>query len=188
VTAPPARLLVTGERGAGKTLFCRALVEAARALPDAPEVRGILSLRVYEGGEHVGIEALDLRTGRRRRLASLRKAGEPALSEATRLWRFNEGALAWGNELLAAATPCGLLVVDELGPLELEQGRGWTSGLAAVDGGAFVASVAVVRPGLLAVARGRWPDAEVIEAGGATGSAAGAGRLAHHLFGPSGLR
>ena len=180
---PPARLLVTGERGAGKTVFCRALVEAVRALPGRPAVGGVISPRVYEGGEQVGIEVEDLRTGRRRRLATLRPAGEPAPSEATKLWWFDEDALAWGDRVLRSAIPCGLLVVDELGPLELEEGRGWLGGLAAVDSGAFTAAVVVVRPRLLPEARRRWPSAQVIEAGGVAGdAAAAAARLACRLF------
>jgi hypothetical protein len=179
---PPVRLLVTGERGAGKTVFCRALMEAVCALPGRPSVGGVISPRVYEGGEQVGIEVEDLRTGRRRRLATLRPAGEPAASEATKLWRFDEEALAWGDRVLRSATPCGLLVVDELGPLELEEGRGWLGGLAAVDSGAFTAAVVVARPRLLAVARRRWPLAEVIEAGGVAGDAGAVARLACRLF------
>lgn len=183
----PARCLVTGERGAGKTLFCRALVEAARVLPGRPEVAGLLSPGVYDGEKQVGIEAVDLRTGERRRLAWLRAPGEPAHSEATRLWRFHEEALAWGNRVLAAAVPCGLLVVDELGPLELEEGRGWTAGPAAVDSGDYTAAVVVVRPRLLPVALGRWPGAEVVRPESPPGSAGEAARLARRLLAP-GLR
>jgi hypothetical protein len=180
---PPARFLVTGERGAGKTVFCRALVEAVRALPGPPAVGGVISPGAYEGGEQVGIDVEDLCTGRRRRLATLRPAGEPASSEATKLWRFDEDALAWGDRVLRSATPCGLLVVDELGPLELEEGRGWLGGLAAVDSGAFTAAVAVVRPRLLSEARRRWPSVEVVEAGGVAGdAAAAAARLTRRLF------
>jgi len=186
--ARAARLLVTGERGAGKTLFCRALVEAARALPAPPEVAGVLSPRVYEAGEQVAIDVEDLRSGRRRRLASLRGADEPVLSEATRLWRFDGDALAWGNDVLAAAVPCGLLVVDELGPLEFEEGRGWSAGLAAVDSGAFSAAVVVVRPRLLPGALRRWRAAEVIQVEGVGEAAEAADRLARRWFAPAGLR
>jgi nucleoside-triphosphatase THEP1 len=185
---PPVRLLVTGDRGAGKSTFCRALVETARALPEPPGVAGIMSPSVYEGGEQVAIDAEDLRTGRRRRVACLRSTGEPAPSEATKLWRFREEALAWGNEVLQAAVPCGLLVVDELGPLELEEGRGWLAGLAAVDSGAFAVAVVVVRPRLLAAARRRWPDAAVVEVAGVAEAAEVAGRRAGDLFGVPGLR
>jgi len=182
----PARLLVTGERDAGKTVFCRALVEAVRSLPGPPAVAGVVSARVYEGGEQVGIDVEDLRTGRRRRLATLRSPGEPALSEATKLWRFDEEALAWGNEVLRSAAPCDLLVVDELGPLELEEGRGWLGGLETVDSGAFTAAAVVVRPRLLPEALRRWPAAEVLEMAGPAGAAAAAARVAQRLFPPAG--
>jgi len=178
--------LVTGDRGAGKTLFCRALVEAVRALPGPPVVGGVLSPRVYEVAEQVGIDVEDLRTGQRRRLASLRAPGEAPLSAATQLWRFDPEALAWGNQVLRAATPCGLLVVDELGPLELEEGRGWPAGVAAVDSGAYTVASVVVRPRLLAVAQRRWPAAGVVEMEGVAGVAAAAG-LARRLFAPAGL-
>src|SRR4030067_480562 len=39
-TAAVPRILVTGERDAGKTVFCRAVVEAVRALPGPPVVAG----------------------------------------------------------------------------------------------------------------------------------------------------
>lgn len=158
------RVLVTGARGAGKTSFCRALAAAASAA--GLEAAGLVSPRVYEADIQTGIEALDLRTGERRRLASLRAPGEPAMSEATRLWRFDEETLAWGDRVLRAAVPCGLLIVDELGPLELREGRGWLGGVAAVDSGAFRGAAVVVRPALLGSARERWPDAEVVEVGG----------------------
>jgi nucleoside-triphosphatase THEP1 len=183
-----ARLLVTGERGAGKTLFCRALVEAVRALPVPPEVAGVVSPRVYEAGEQVAIDVEDLRSGGRRRLAWLRGADEPALSQATKLWRFDPEALAWGNEVLRSATPCALLVIDELGPLEFEEARGWLAGLVAVDSGAFTVAAVVVRPRLLPEARRRWPAAEVIQIEGVAGTSATAGRLARRWFAPRGLR
>jgi len=187
-TAAALRILVTGERGAGKTVFCRAVVEAVRALPGPPAVAGVVSPRAYEGGGQVGIDVEDLRTGRRRRLATLRSPGEPAPSEATRLWRFDEEAVAWGNEVLRSATPCDLLVVDELGPLEFEESGGWSAGLAAVDSGAFTAAVVVVRPRLLSEAHRRWPAAEVIEMTESAAAAAPAAHLAARLFGEGGLR
>jgi hypothetical protein len=80
-------------------------------------------------------------------------------------WILDETVMAWGNVVLQAATPCDLLIVDELGPLEWEQGRGWLAGLAAVDSGAYGRAVIVVRPELLALALARWSHAGVIEIG-----------------------
>jgi len=79
-------------------------------------------------------------------------------------------------------------VVDELGPLEFEEGRGWLTGLAAVDCGAFTAAVVVVRPRLLAEARRRWPGAEVVEVAGKAGAAEAGAGLARRLFASSAVR
>jgi hypothetical protein len=73
--------------------------------------------------------------------------------------------MAWGNDVLGAATPCDLLIVDELGPLEFERNRGWTDGLAAVDSGDYRHALVVVRPQLLPAARARWPHAQVVDVG-----------------------
>lgn len=154
---PPPVYLVCGDRGAGKTTFCQVLIEAARISGPDRHIAGILSLKVMGAGGQTAIDALDLATGRRRRLARRARPQTPAEGPVTLHWQFGADVLAWGDGLLRAATPCDLLVVDELGPLEFEYGQGWTSGLAAVDGAAYGAAVVVVRPGLLTPALRRWP-------------------------------
>ncbi len=52
--------------------------------------------------------------------------------------------------MLESATPCDLLIVDELGPLEFERNEGWPAGLAAIDSAAYKVGVVVIRPELLA--------------------------------------
>jgi hypothetical protein len=153
-------VLVTGPSGAGKSALCRALIVAARRA--GRDVAGLLCPAAFAGGGKIGIEVLDLRSGELRRLARRRTAADDETT--SRRWIFDEAVLAWGNDRLAAATPCDLLVVDELGPLELEEGRGWSAGLAAVDSGAYATALVVVRPGLLARARARWPRAGIAEA------------------------
>jgi hypothetical protein len=118
--------------------------------------------RVVEG-RRVGIEALDPRSGRSRLLASLHGAARPS---AVHLgpWSFDEAVLDWGNSLLRAATPCDLLVVDELGRLELVLGQGWKAGLDAASSGAYRQALVVIRTDLLPLAGARWPHAEVVNA------------------------
>ncbi|MFN3334166.1 MAG: nucleoside-triphosphatase [Caldilinea sp.] len=152
-------ILVTGAIGCGKTTYCRTEIDAARRA--GLDVAGVLSPARFEQGVKVGIDALDLRSRELRPLAHLRSAAADATGVVTQRWRFDAETLAWANQALATATPCDLLVVDELGPLELEQGRGWTAGLAAIDTRAFDAALVVVRHSLIAQALVRWPDAGV---------------------------
>lgn len=157
-----ALTLLTGPRGCGKTTACLSLLERARTA--GLDVAGLVSPAIFEGKQKVGIEALDIRTGRSRRLAQANNGDSPA-GLSTPGWIFDEAVMAWGNAVLQAATPCDWLIVDELGPLEWEQGRGWTAGLAAVDSGAYNRTVVVVRPELLPLALARWPQAGVVELG-----------------------
>lgn len=165
MTAAPPRpglRLVTGEQGAGKTTFCRVLVETVRQRRPDLSVAGILSLKVLVEGEEAAIEAVDLASGERRCLASRREPAATADGPATIRWQFEAAALAWGDAALRSATPCDLLVIDELGPLEWERDAGWAAGLAAVDGAAYRAAFVVVRPQLLERARRRWPQSRSI--------------------------
>jgi nucleoside-triphosphatase THEP1 len=166
--------LITGARGSGKTSLCQQRADAARAA--GLDVAGILSPALFEGGAKVGIAALDLRTGERRLLARRRQPGDSDTpgGPQTEGWRFDPTALAWADAVLSTATPCDLLVVDELGPLELERNEGWTAALTALDGGHYRAALVVVRYELLPVARSRWPGATVLDLG--TG---GEGSLSH---------
>ena len=157
--ADGARLvIVTGPRGGGKTTWCHALVDEARARGYA--VAGVLSPHVIADGARV---AIDLTTvgGERRRLAVPRHRAPNHSS----CWLFNEATLAWGNDVLRHSPPADVLVIDELGPLEFEQHAGLTAGLALVDAHHHRLTCVVVRPRLLSLALLRWPSAEVRWAG-----------------------
>lgn len=159
-------LLVTGAIGCGKTTYCRTQIDAARRA--GLDVAGVLSPARFEQGVKAGIDVLDLRSGELRPLAHLRtmETASDITGVVTQRWRFDAAVLAWANQALAAATPCDLLVVDELGPLELEQGRGWTAALATIDARAFETALVVVRDNLLASALARWPDAHAFQVEG----------------------
>ncbi len=136
-----------------------------RRRPTQFDVAGVLSPARFERGVKVGIDVLDLRSGELRRLAHLRtmETASDVTGVVTQRWRFDAAALAWANQVLATATPCDLLVVDELGPLELEQERGWTAALATIDTRAFDMALVVVRKSLLERAMLRWPNADVLK-------------------------
>ncbi len=176
----PLLFLITGSRGAGKTTFCSQLVQAAREA--GWQVAGLLSRPVCEGPLRTAIDAEDLRTGETRRLANAVSPDSGQVTPGTKGWQFDPAALEWGNQVLAASTPCDLLVVDELGPLEFERGAGWQAGLAAVDTRQYAIALVVVRAELLGEALLRWGEANLVEIDTPEDSAYKAQVLARQLF------
>ena len=73
---------------------------------------------------------------------------QPAALRTTR-YRFDADVMAWGAASLDAACPCDLLIVDEIGPLELERRQGWVNALNVLREGQFDLAVVVVRPSLI---------------------------------------
>lgn len=153
----PKIWIVTGNRGAGKTRFCQKVVFETRK--KGLKTGGVLSIAEFTDGVKTGINVEDLSTGETRRLASAR---DDIQNDATPHWKFDEVALAWGADILQRSVPCDLLVVDELGPLELEHSRGWMEGIKALDGGRFRSALVVIRPELLHLGLQHWPEASVI--------------------------
>ncbi len=150
--------LISGSVGSGKTTFCTHVIDAIRnSTKPAWQIRGILAPAVLEGDTKTGIDALDLVTGERRRLAQ--RHSDSASGIMTKEWSLDRDTIDWCNQVLRAAVPCDMLVVDELGPLEFERDGGFQEGLTALDSGRFQAALVVVRMELLHYAEARWPDA-----------------------------
>ena len=143
-------VLLTGEREVGKTRLCQRVVEQAQRR--GLSCKGVLSTALFEGQEKVGIGLVDAASGEERPLAAADDApGEVRWGR----YRFDASSLAWGAELLSSATPCDLLVVDELGPLELELGQGLVKALDVLVRGGFALALVVVRPALIEEVRER---------------------------------
>jgi len=176
----PLLFLITGSRGAGKTTFCSRMILAAREA--GWQVAGLISRPVFEGTQRTAIDAEDLRTGETHRLADAATPGSDPPTPGTKHWQFDPAALDWGTRVLAASTPCDLLVVDELGPLEFERGVGWQAGLAAVDTQQYAIALVVVRAELLGEALLRWGEANLVEIDTPEDSAYKAQVLSRQLF------
>jgi nucleoside-triphosphatase THEP1 len=141
----PGRISVlSGPLGIGKTTTCLQLADLARRC--GLDCAGLACPARFDGPHKVGIDVLDLRSGERRSLAEADNL--PALLR-TSGYRFDVSAIAWGAAVLASACPCDLLIVDEIGPLELERRQGWVNALEVLRAGQFKLAVVVVRPALL---------------------------------------
>ncbi len=144
-----AIVVLTGDVSSGKTTTCGQIVE--RAQVNGLDCAGIVCPGRFERGQKVGIDLLDVRTGERRLLAEV--DGQPAVLRTPR-YRFHVETVAWGMACLDAARSCDVLIVDELGPLELERGQGWVNALEVLRVGQFDLAVVVVRPRLVTTFRG----------------------------------
>jgi len=155
-----ARLLVvTSPSGTGKTSWCLELSRRAKASGLA--VGGLVSPAVFEHGEKIGIDLLDLASGELKRLASPRQ-GRSAMYSG-RHWHLDPQVLAWGNGILARLEGCRLLILDELGALELCENQGLTNGLDLLASRNYTQACVVIRPSLLTNALERWPWAQVFQ-------------------------
>jgi len=154
----PQLILVTGLSGAGKTSWCRQLVNIAQE--KGFSVSGILSPGIYQGEQKIGIAVKDLETGQQRQMARLRAGGREKLT--TPRWTFDADAMAWANEILQENAGSDLLIIDELGPLEFLRDKGLTAGLERIDSGDYQVACVVIRSSLLPKALQKWPDALVV--------------------------
>ncbi len=158
---PRGRLLiVTGEPGSGKSTRCRQVVRTAREA--GLVVRGVVGVdKPVAGGVERWLE--DLRNGER---VLLGRMGTPeAIAAGAPRWTLEDAALDRCDAILRAACPADLLVIDEVGPVELIQRRGALAGVRRALSGQYVVAVVVVRPWLVPRFLELFPDppAEVVD-------------------------
>lgn len=143
-------LMLGGASGVGKTTVCHRAAMLARER--GRHVAGLLMPARTRNGVRCGQDVEDLSTGERRHVAEKATATGPACLDR---WHFDEVALAWGRDVLRRATPCDLLIIDEVGPLELQAGRGWTNAVEILRAARFDRALVVVRDSLASAFRER---------------------------------
>lgn len=152
-------LVLTGTIGSGKTTAASEVVALARM--HGLRCDGLLAPpRLAPDGRKVGIDGLRVATGETRRLADRRPSGP---GERCGVWLFPPGALDWALAAVmdAAAGRPDLLVVDELGPMELLEGRGLAPVLSALRTGKGTLALVLVRESLLPVLQERLAGCDV---------------------------
>jgi nucleoside-triphosphatase len=121
-------VILTGGVGSGKTTFLAGLLDILASHSTSAD--GFLGERVFEENHLSGYDLVAVGDGRR--FPFLRRTGEPGQA-AVGPWRLVDSSPDAAAEIIRTSRPNALLVVDELGPLELEGGGHWPALAAVLD-------------------------------------------------------
>jgi nucleoside-triphosphatase len=146
--------IISGEIDAGKTSLCAALIQQFQHSLWC--IRGLHSPAIFDGDKKIGISVVNLENQEIHQLAVYDPKPDKLEDDPIR-WRFDPQVLAWGNQVFLTAVPTDVLVVDEVGPLEMKRNQGWVHALTALDSRKYRQAILVMRPTLLPIAQVRWP-------------------------------
>ncbi len=163
------RLLVVGDRGSGKTAWCREYI--CRQRKSGSTVGGIICPAVYRQGQRVGYNALALLTGQEMPFARLRGHQCFEQGETVGDYIVSREAILFACAAIrrAVESRCDLVVIDEVGPLELS-GKGLMPAVELALASPLNVLV-VVRSSLKEALETHFPECEFVVAADLTGSA-----------------
>jgi nucleoside-triphosphatase THEP1 len=156
-STPNMVILWTGPKHCGKTTGAAGLIRMVRN--EGFAVGGILEPSLYDNGELVGFDVLDVRSGERRPLARRSKD-----RSTTGLFQFFEDGLDFGNNVLTsrAVETADIVTIDEFGPLELE-GKGWRRSIDSLLSSCNAVMVTIIRQELKGVFQEIYADVPCLE-------------------------
>lgn len=133
-------IIVTGVIGVGKSTVCQKLIQIIRN--NGLVCGGILTFKSAEGS--IIIE--DIQSGKKASLAEINNG----VSDGPRTARylFNHSGIDFGIQALYKAVSVDVMVIDEIGQLEL-RGEGLVAALDIIKSGRFKNCVLVIRKALL---------------------------------------
>jgi nucleoside-triphosphatase len=138
----PTIVLITGERQTGKSTACRRAVALMRRA--GLTVSGLVTERT---GEH-DLSVRELHTGE---VYALTLPFDDRVSRPLMNFRMDPQAMARSLASLGRGFPTEVVVIDELGPLELKRGKGWVEALDYLRGDEYRVGILVIRPELLGI-------------------------------------
>ncbi len=148
------QIAIAGIRESGKTSFLFEFIKEVSAY--GLQVQGVIEAGIFEGNQKVAIEAMDLAAGESRMLARL--SSEAATDMHFGDWAFFTETFDWANERLSKVGTPDVFILDEVGPLELRQGRGLQTGLRVMSAREYRIGILTVRPKCLDELMELYPD------------------------------
>jgi nucleoside-triphosphatase len=154
------KLLVVGEPRSGKTSWCREYIDWWRKCGSS--VGGILSPAIEKQGQRVGSNALDLLTGREVPFVRLSRNRSFQGGETVGHYTISRDGIIFACDAIkrAVESRCGLVVIDEVGPLELG-GKGLMPAVELALASAVNALI-VVRSSLKEALQRQFPEYEFV--------------------------
>lgn len=159
----PPVFVVTGAVRQGKTTFVQEVVNGL--VRNGYSVGGFLANGIDQEGTRTGFELLDIQQSQSMPLCST-----VPVEDAVRIgnYYFSDAGLSKGKELLSLEEVSGkqIIVIDELGPLEVANG-GWSNAVEQLVQYSMTPQLWVVRRGILDKMLQKWPigTARIFELG-----------------------
>jgi nucleoside-triphosphatase THEP1 len=142
-----------GASGSGKTLTCQKIVKVLRSKGVA--CCGFISPAVFEQSQKTAIKVQWLQSDKERILMAT--ATETSQKTFGR-WQIHPDAFEWIDQNLQSSLDCQVFICDEIGPLEVLEGKGWVKALEILDGRRLGVNVITFRPSLQEYFKQRYPD------------------------------
>jgi nucleoside-triphosphatase len=146
--------ILSGEENVGKSTLCKQIIEYCKQRNIF--ISGIRSELEIVNDQRKAINSFDIMTGEMMNLAIYSPGWDKDKPE--RKWKFNKDAMKWGNNVLRRSLPTDLLVIDEIGFLELEKGEGWNECFNLLESDQFKLALVVIRSELLTLMKKRYEN------------------------------
>jgi len=143
MTLKPKIVGLCGTSGSGKTLTCQKMVAELRSAGVA--CCGFISPAVFEKTEKTAIKVQWLESGEEHILLS---SVTPESQLRFGRWQIHPDVFDWINHKLESLQYCKVFLCDEIGRLEVLEGKGWVGALDFVEERKFELAVTTFRPSL----------------------------------------
>ncbi len=149
---------LVGGRGAGKTTFVGHLIDVFRQ--HHISYAGILSPGNFEKGVKTSILFETLPCGERRVFAERCPCNQADFRFG--VWGFHQTAFDWANAYLDQLSSVPILILDEIGPLELSLGQGLQAGLQQLKARKYDLAIVTFRPKCISEMQSLFPGIDIV--------------------------